>query len=261
MRGWRHDWRRFPYAEKRGELFCALPVRAMSDDRLSARHFRLMAAIAWHDRLNHTGRGCYAKPGTLRKEAKIHATDFADLLRDLEQFGFARIDRTFGRRVRTIHLIYSAQLGASTKSCVDVVAASAQLGASPNLPAEELGVPEAPTSEIIEESDNNICSETKIIIDAVKLTQMHPSGRGVGERVPVTPITRSFLVASQEHDCLQWGDVVPKLAVLTGISHEDASGALAAMTHQTYLALAARDLPDDERRAMFLAETRKLVAA
>jgi len=30
-----------------GEHYCAIPTRAMADDRLSASHFKLLLAIAW----------------------------------------------------------------------------------------------------------------------------------------------------------------------------------------------------------------------
>jgi hypothetical protein len=236
------------------EQFCALPVRAMGDRRLKAQHLHLLMAISWHDRLNRNGRGCYARVITLCKEAEIDPTNFSDLLRDLEQFGYARVDRTFGKRVRTIHLIYetkSTQLGAHTKSGTADVSGEGELGADTNLPASQLGTPEAPSVDIIERSDNNRCSETKII-DSVKQPKVHPSGLGGSDR-DREAYTSSLQRVMPNQKQLQYGELTALVARLAGISEGQVRDQLAApeVTNEGYMALAAPELTDERRLALY----------
>ncbi len=44
-------------------FFAAMPARMMSDERLAALHFRVLAVIAVHDRMGRNGQHCWAGNG------------------------------------------------------------------------------------------------------------------------------------------------------------------------------------------------------
>ena len=57
---------------RRAQVIVPLPPRVVGDRRLSALHFRVLAAIAMHDRMSHVrraGQGCWATNQTLATEA------------------------------------------------------------------------------------------------------------------------------------------------------------------------------------------------
>lgn len=90
------------------EQFAAVPVRAVCDDRLTASHWRLLAAIAWHDRLGRSNLGCFASTRTLAEEARVHYTNVARLAQDLQGSGYITTGRhPLNRRLRVYHLIYN----------------------------------------------------------------------------------------------------------------------------------------------------------
>ena len=72
----------------RTELFAALPRRAIGDNRLSARHFRVLAAVAYHDRFGRNGQGCWAGRKRLAAMAGCSLTHTSDALSDLRRFGY-----------------------------------------------------------------------------------------------------------------------------------------------------------------------------
>ena len=77
----------------RKEIFAPIPLRAVSDMRLSARHLRVLAAIAYHDRFGRNGQGCWAGRKRLAVETGISGTHVSDMLSDLRIFGYITSDR------------------------------------------------------------------------------------------------------------------------------------------------------------------------
>ena len=88
--------------------YAAIPVRVMGDRRLTASHWRLLAAIAWHDRLGRNKIGCYTSNLNLAKEADVHYTNVPPLSDDLETWGYIEKGRhPLNRRLRVYSLIYN----------------------------------------------------------------------------------------------------------------------------------------------------------
>jgi hypothetical protein len=96
-----------------GIWFACLPLRAIADPRLSALHFRVLACIAWHDRLSRkrkhgTGSGCVARHETLAQEVGCDYTRLSATITDLVHWGFLERDSNpLNRRLRTYHVLYT----------------------------------------------------------------------------------------------------------------------------------------------------------
>ena len=89
--------------------FAPVPVEAMPDTKLSASHWRLLVAIAWHDRMGVNGSGCYASHKTLGREAGVHFSNVSNLAGDLAKRGYIEVRRNANdRRTRSYALIYRA---------------------------------------------------------------------------------------------------------------------------------------------------------
>ena len=89
-------------------LYAPIPVRGMGDRRLTASHWRLLAAIAWHDRLGRNKIGCYTSNLNLAKEADVHYTNVPPLSDDLETWGYIEKGcHPLNRRLRVYSLIYN----------------------------------------------------------------------------------------------------------------------------------------------------------
>jgi hypothetical protein len=68
-------------------------VRALGDKRLSAIHFRVLGAVARHDRLSTSrqgGQGCWAKNETLAKLCGVNLTNLSTAINELGGWGYAR---------------------------------------------------------------------------------------------------------------------------------------------------------------------------
>src|SRR4051794_5831129 len=92
----------------KGEQFAAIPVRAIGDTRLTASHFRLLGAIARHDRFSRNGIGCYASHKTLSTEAAVHYTNVSKIVDDLATWRYIRAGRhPLNRRLRVYSLNYN----------------------------------------------------------------------------------------------------------------------------------------------------------
>src|SRR5262249_18245137 len=85
----------------------AIPLRAATDNRLSARHFRVLMAVASHDRLGKNGQGCWVGRKKLSEEAGLSETHTSDALSDLRRFGYITSDRhVFNRRTLVHRVMY-----------------------------------------------------------------------------------------------------------------------------------------------------------
>ncbi len=100
--------------------YAAVPIRAMGDRRLTASHWRLLSAIAWHDRLGRNNIGCYTSNENLAREANVHYTNIPPLSRDLETWGYiSKTRHPLKRRLRVYSLIYNekpATVGVTTNN-------------------------------------------------------------------------------------------------------------------------------------------------
>src|SRR5262249_36127558 len=93
--------------KRRKLLFSPIPLRAATDNRLSARHFRVLMAVASHDRLGRNGQGCWVGRKKLSEEAGLSETHTSDALSDLRLFGYITSDRhVFNRRTLVHRVMY-----------------------------------------------------------------------------------------------------------------------------------------------------------
>ena len=93
----------------RNELFAPIPARAIADNRLSARHLRVLAAIALHDRFSRNGQGCWAGRKRLAAETGCSETHVSDATGDLRRFGYiASQSHPMNRRTIVHRVLYEA---------------------------------------------------------------------------------------------------------------------------------------------------------
>jgi DNA-binding MarR family transcriptional regulator len=90
---------------KRKEAFAPIPARALNDPRLTLRHWRLLAAIAIHDRFGRNGHGCWAGSKRLAQEAGLSESHLSDAISDLNQFGYVASERHPMNRSTKIHRV------------------------------------------------------------------------------------------------------------------------------------------------------------
>jgi DNA-binding MarR family transcriptional regulator len=89
-------------------FFAPIPARALSDQRLTARHFRVLSAVAMHDRFGQNGQGCWAGRKRLAQEAGCTGTHVSDVLTDLRLFGYIDSQpHPMNHRTRVHRIIYT----------------------------------------------------------------------------------------------------------------------------------------------------------
>lgn len=88
--------------------FAAIPLRAMADEALTAEHFRVLMAIAAHDRFGRNGRGCYAPHPRLAQLAGCHLKSLSRSMRVLAERGYIEAaPHPYDRRQRAYRVIYN----------------------------------------------------------------------------------------------------------------------------------------------------------
>ena len=91
-------------------LFAALPMRAIPDSRLTASHFRVLAAIASHDRISgprERGAGCWASNRTLADKCSINYTNLSTAITELVQWGYiTRGKHPINRKLNVYRVVY-----------------------------------------------------------------------------------------------------------------------------------------------------------
>lgn len=82
-------------------IYAPMPARALADTRLSGTDFRLLAAIAAHDRFGKNGTGCFASQRRLAALIGAHEKAVARSAGRLVEFGYVATERspTNGRLV------------------------------------------------------------------------------------------------------------------------------------------------------------------
>lgn len=89
------------------DTFYPIPIAAMTDTRLSATDFRVLGAIAKHDRMGRNGRGCFATHKTLAEIARCSLRSVERSVSNLHEWGIVRSERSNsdGRRI-VLRLVY-----------------------------------------------------------------------------------------------------------------------------------------------------------
>ena len=70
------------------QKFAALPARACGDTRLTGGHWRVLAIVAYHDRFNRNGRGCYITHQNMAETIGSSRSSVTQWLRDLLAWGY-----------------------------------------------------------------------------------------------------------------------------------------------------------------------------
>ena len=89
-------------------IFAPIPLRAAGDNRLSARHLRVLAAVAFHDRFGKNGMGCCASHRRLAEIAGCNYTRLSATLSDLNILGYITAGKhPLNRRLRVYRVEYT----------------------------------------------------------------------------------------------------------------------------------------------------------
>jgi hypothetical protein len=95
---------------KNNHRFAPVPLRALRDQRLAARHLRILGIVAAHDQLGGNGAGCYATQRRLAKLASCGESRLSDALSDLRHLGYIKSERQPQKsRLRVHRVIYNEQ--------------------------------------------------------------------------------------------------------------------------------------------------------
>ncbi len=95
-------------ADQPKDIYAPIPARAMADEKLTAEHFRVLMAVAAHDRFNRNGKGCCASHLRLAKLAKCHPKSLSRSLKVLAEWGYiAGLPSPFNKRQRAYRVVYS----------------------------------------------------------------------------------------------------------------------------------------------------------
>jgi hypothetical protein len=96
--------------------FAPIPARALSDRRLSARHFRVLGGVALHDRFGKNGQGCWAGRKRLAQASSCSETHVSDALSDLRRWGYVKSEPHPMNRRTTVHrVIYDEEDGSQIR--------------------------------------------------------------------------------------------------------------------------------------------------
>lgn len=133
--------------------FAALPARVFGDDRLKLLHWKIIGAVALHDRLSGArgkGRGCTANNPTLAAKIRCNLTNLSTAIGQLVSWGYleSEVDPV-KRRNRTLRVVYTDE-------------DAAFMGSSENLPVRK-HFPAEDSEEICPETNElgeKVCLET-----------------------------------------------------------------------------------------------------
>ena len=82
-----------------GRKFLTLPPRYIHDRRLTAYDCQVLGAIAWYDRHNNNGQGCYCGRKQISEDTGILEANVSRSLSRLQEFGYITVERD-GRDAR-----------------------------------------------------------------------------------------------------------------------------------------------------------------
>lgn len=85
-------------------IFAPLPIRCVTDERLSALDFRVLTAIAAHDRLTANGLGCTAGQARLAQLTGCHPKSLPRTIARLADIGYLTVEPMGrSRRMRVVY--------------------------------------------------------------------------------------------------------------------------------------------------------------
>lgn len=148
-------------SSKSKSQFARLPWRAVGDQRLGARHYRVLAVIAYHDR---TDKGCFASHGTLHKEACCDYAGLSRLIADLNEWHYVSIGKDpYNGRLRVYRIMSDDEAHAAAKvgSPANNHSGSEIVGSPANNEPSIVGLPQTQATDIEREFAANILSEAK----------------------------------------------------------------------------------------------------
>jgi DNA-binding MarR family transcriptional regulator len=99
-------------------VFAPLPARAIGDQRLSGLHFRVLGAIAMHDRISgkRKGQGCWAGNQTLAAECGCNYSNLSTAITELGRWGYVEREmHPLNKRLRIHRVVYTGDDLAFTK--------------------------------------------------------------------------------------------------------------------------------------------------
>jgi len=103
--------------------FAAIPCRVLDNARLTASHWRLLAAVCYHDRLSLSrgkGQGCWACHGTLAKKANVHYSNVSTLVGDFLAWGILTREPFPGDGRRHVYRVVYDSLPNGNTPSIDV---------------------------------------------------------------------------------------------------------------------------------------------
>lgn len=204
------------------DQFCAIPIRAIGDSRLSAADFRVLGAIAWHDRMGRNGSGCYASHRTLAAEAKIEYTALSRQIDRLAGYGYISETRNpMNRRLRIYRVIYNEN--------------SSMVGTPANNPPDEATSP--PGSADLRQTVCTAARSTAPIVgnpsdqvpekkEGSELEYIPRSGRDSAKQGKNLTEARAFKGSAPPTQRLQWGDMIARARRLSGYSEQQVTAIL-----------------------------------
>ncbi len=90
------------------QIFAAIPARAMGDERLTALSYRVLMAIAIHDRLGKNNTGCFASHKALCEKVGAHYNSLSRAIRQLVDCGYVEVTTAFfNKNTRVYRVIYT----------------------------------------------------------------------------------------------------------------------------------------------------------
>ena len=104
------DSSRTTLSKKTRPEFAPLPARAIGDARFTATHFRVLGAIAVHDRMSakrKTGQGCWASHKTLAALCGVNYNNLSTAISELGQWGYlTRQSHPLNKRQHVYRVVY-----------------------------------------------------------------------------------------------------------------------------------------------------------
>ena len=147
-----------PEQTKKDQRFAALPLRALRDARLSARHYRVLGIIAAHDQLDKNGAGCFASQRRLAALAGCGESRLSQTLTDLRDFGYLRSRKHPNpkkARLRIHRVIYDDQDKEWDRDTFPI----GKVAAADTFPTGKGELSQSGKSEAISDSDKSLNSE------------------------------------------------------------------------------------------------------
>jgi len=230
------------------EGWCPIPSRAMADDRLTRTHWRLLSAIASHDRFSgqRNGAGCYASQQTLAREANIHLTNIGPYAADLLELGYIRTDRHPEDRSRLVYrVIYDVPT-----VCQPTNFRPLPKPPGPQIPGQIHG--EAANQIVGEASSQDVDPKWKSTAEYIPLRDIKIKGSLNDLRRDAAKREGDLAEAPASNGCelrrqLQWGNQLARIERITRQPRETASDILLTAADAGYDADLADPATSDER--------------